>query len=350
MFLNAAPLASADQISSQACPTVTFAQQSQFSVIGQNDAGPVSIPISTQQLATPHSSQHNDQIQAGQQPAQLGYGDHVEVLGDTGFVTLLPIPVNINTSSTLAFANHGDGQAIGERGVRQEDDPLLPGTAVLHFPNNGSTGPAGYNHHLPASAATDSLDLSIARPAEASLSMVGTPGVNTTSWPHQGEHFLQHREQQHHSPAGRPMSIIENVQDLRALLGSKLLTREDLTAGINSNGAVVDQHQLCQDIIGSYLSRVSTGMTATATTQKGQESPAAAHSPQAPEAETTIPAAADAHAAVPNDEEGIHVICLNLLVCQNNIARELQKKSLSTTKKKLKLKIPSKKQNKIRQL
>jgi hypothetical protein len=147
---------------------------------------------------------------------------------------------------------------------------------------------------------------------------------------------MQHREQQHHSPAGRPMSIIENVQDLRALLGSKQLTREDLTAGINSNGAAVDQHQLCQDIIGSMkrLSRVSTGMTAAATTQKGRESPVAAHSPQAPEAETTMPAAADAHAAVPNNEEGTHVMCLKLLVCQNNIARKLPKKRLSTAKKK----------------
>jgi hypothetical protein len=328
MFLNAAPLASADQNSWQACPTVTFAQQSQFSMLEQHDAGPVSIPISTQQLATPHSYPQNDQIQAGQQPAQLGYSDHVEVIGDTGFVTLLPIPMNINTSSTLAFANHGDGQAIGERGVRREDDPLLPGTAVLNFPNNRSTGPAGYSHYLPASAATDALDLSIARPTEASPNMVGTPGATTAGWPHEGEHLLQHREQQQHAPAGRPMSIIENVQDLRALLGSKLLTREDLTSGINSNGAAVDQHQLCQDIIGSMkrLSRVSTGMTAAATTQTGREASAAAHSPQAPEAETTIPAAADALAAVPNHEEGTHVTCVKLLVCQNNIARVLPKK------------------------
>jgi hypothetical protein len=74
-------------------------------------------------------------------------------------------------------------------------------------------------------------------------------------------------------------------------------------------------------------------MTAAATMQTGLESPAAAHSPQAPEAETTIPAAADAHAAVPNDEEGIHVICLKLLVCQNNMARELPKKSQRPTQK-----------------
>ena len=344
MLLNAAPQASADQNSSQACPTITFAQQSQFSVLAQNDAGPVSIPISTQQLATTHSSTQNDQIQPGQQPAQLGYGDHVEVIGDTGFVTLLPIPVNINTSSTLAFANHGDGQAIGEGGVRREDDPLLPGNAVLHFPNNGSTGPAGYMYHyLTASAATnaDAPDLSIARPTEASPNMVGTAGATTTSWPHEGEHLLQHREQQQHAPAGRPMSIIENVQDLRALLGSKQLTREDLTAGINSNGPSVDQHHLCQDIIGSYLSRVSTGMTAAATTQTGLESPAAAHPPQAPEAETTLAATADL-AAVPNDEEGTHAICVKLLVCQNNIARELPKKSQRPTKKIKKIKFVKK--------
>jgi hypothetical protein len=97
-------------------------------------------------------------------------------------------------------------------------------------------------------------------------------------------------------------------------LGSKLLTREDLTAGINSNGTAVDQHQLSHDNIGSYLSRVSTGMTAAATSPTGLESPAAAHSPQAPEAETTIPAAADALAAILNDEKGTHVICVKLFV------------------------------------
>jgi hypothetical protein len=277
-------------------------------MLAQNDAGPVSMPISTL-LATPHSYPQSP-IQHGPQPAQLdsngGYGDYIEVFGETGFVT----------SSTLAFADHGDGQAIGERGVRREDDPLLPSTVVLNLPNNSSTGPAGYNHYLQASAATDANapDLSIARATEASPSMAGTPGATTTSWPHQGEHLLQHREQQQQVPAGRPMSIIENVQDLRTLLGSKQLTREDLTAGINSNGTAVDQHQLSHDIIGSYLSRVSTGMTAAATSPTGLESPAAAHSPQAPEAETTIPAAADALAAILNDEKGTHVICVKLFV------------------------------------